>query len=226
MRRPERIILPCLCTVLCGIPAWAGSIISEEISVSERSIFDTSRPHEYLIDSMDLASLSPHARFLMHPMVTPQLATALRSGKVKTPTKEWRRIVRKASETFGLPEDLIAAVIYTESRFQADAVSPKGAQGAMQIMPGTQKHLGLADPYDAEANVMAGCAYLKDQLVAFGDLDLALAAYNAGPGSVRKYGGIPPYAETMAYVRQVNARRAETAARAQSGNSPKDAKHE
>ncbi|MBO6002953.1 MAG: lytic transglycosylase domain-containing protein [Mailhella sp.] len=156
---------------------------------------------------MDVAALSPHAWLLLRPMVTPELARAMRSGKAKTTAEDWKRIISKASAAYGLPEDLISAIIYAESRFQADAVSPRGAQGAMQIMPGTQKHLGLYDPYDAEANVMAGCAYLKEQLIAFGDLDLALAAYNAGPGNVKKYGGVPPFSETVSYVRQVNARR-------------------
>ena len=201
-----RLLLCCL-SVLYASLSWGGVILSEEVSISERDISRTTRPHEYLIDSMDVTSLSPHAWLLLRPMVTPELARAMRSGKAKTTEKEWQRIIRKASAAYGLPEDLISAVIYTESRFQADAVSPKGAQGAMQIMPDTQKHLGLCDPYDAEANVMAGCAYLKEQLIAFGDLDLALAAYNAGPGNVKKYGGIPPFSETVSYVRHVNARR-------------------
>ncbi len=207
MSLSARRLLPCCLTILCASPSWGGVILSEEVSISERDISKTARPHEYLIDSMDVASLSPHARLLLRPMVTPELARAMRSGKSKTTANEWQRIIRKASAAYGLPEDLISAVIYTESRFQADAVSPRGAQGAMQIMPGTQKHLGLHDPYDAEANVMAGCAYLKEQLIAFGDLDLALAAYNAGPGNVKKYGGVPPFSETVSYVRQVNARR-------------------
>ncbi|MBP3730134.1 MAG: lytic transglycosylase domain-containing protein [Mailhella sp.] len=199
-------VLP-FCAVFTS--ARAGAILSEDISISERSALESARPHEYLVDSMDLAALSPHAHLLMRPMVTPQLALAMRSGKIKTPSEEWQRIIRKASAAYALPEDLIAAVIHTESRFQADAVSPKGAQGAMQIMPSTQAALGLIDPFDPEANVMAGCAFLKKQIDAFGDIDLALAAYNAGPANVKKYGGIPPFPETMAYVRLVNARRSE-----------------
>ena len=207
MSLPALRLLLCCLALLCASPSWGGVILSEEVSFSERDISKTARPHEYLIDSMDVAALSPHAWLLLRPMVTPELARAMRSGKAKTTAEDWQRIIRKASAAYGLPEDLISAVIYTESRFQADAVSPRGAQGAMQIMPGTQKHLGLYDPYDAEANVMAGCAYLKEQLIAFGDLDLALAAYNAGPGNVKKYGGVPPFSETVSYVRQVNARR-------------------
>jgi len=191
---------------LCAFQAQAGVILSEDISISERRELHAPRPHEYLINSMDLAALSPHAHLLMRPMVTPQLALALRTGRVRTPSAEWKRIISKASAAHGLPESLIAAVIHVESRFNAGAVSPKGAQGAMQIMPSTQSALGLIDPFDPEANVMAGCAYLKQQLDAFGNVDLALAAYNAGPANVKKYGGIPPFAETKAYVRMINAR--------------------
>ena len=78
-------------------------------------------------------------------------------------------------------------------------------------MPETQKELGLEDPYDAEANVMAGSAYLRRQLDRFGSLDLALAAYNAGPANVEKYGGVPPFPETRAYLQQVALHRQEAA---------------
>ena len=139
-------------------------------------------------------------------MITPQLAKALKSGRVHTPSGEWKRIIRKASRLHGLPESLIASVIHTESAFQAGAQSPKGAQGAMQIMPETQQELGLDDPFDPEANVLAGCAYLRKQLDRFGSLELALAAYNAGPANVKKYGGIPPFPETRDYVARVTSR--------------------
>ena len=186
---------------------YAGRILSEEVSVTETSLLERQRPQEFLIDSMDVNSLSPSARFLAlpRPMVTPELAGAMEKGNIHTAPEEWRRIIAKAAKTYALPESLIAAVIRTESAFQAHAVSPRGARGAMQIMPETQKELGLEDPYDAEANVMAGSAYLRRQLDRFGSLKLALAAYNAGPANVIKYGGVPPFPETQAYLRQVAA---------------------
>ena len=188
--------------------SYAGAILSEDVSVSERDPLQQRHVHESLLDSMDVLRLSPSARFLAmpRPMITPQLAKALKSGRVHTSSGEWKRIIRKASRLHGLPESLIASVIHTESAFQAGAQSPKGAQGAMQIMPETQQELGLDDPFDPEANVLAGCAYLRKQLDRFGSLELALAAYNAGPANVKKYGGIPPFPETRDYVARVTSR--------------------
>ena len=117
----------------------------------------------------------------------------------------WRRLALEAQEIFGLDAALVLAVIRAESSFNAKAVSSAGAEGAMQIMPRTQEELGLIDPFDPRANVYAGAQYLMEQLQRFGSVELALAAYNAGPASVERYGGIPPYAETQEYVRRVLA---------------------
>ena len=204
----------------------AGVILSEDVSVSQRDPLEQKHVHESLLDSMDVLSLSPSARFLAmpRPMITPELARAMKSGRVHTPDREWARIIRKAAGIHGLPEELIASVIHTESAFQARAESPKGAQGAMQIMPQTQRELGLTDPFDPEANVLAGCAYLRRQLDRFGSLELALAAYNAGPANVKKYGGIPPFPETRDYVARVTSRFKDSK-RHQDGAGPKE-RHE
>lgn len=154
-------------------------------------------------EAMDVYALSPYARFLALPhMVAPAYATRLRAG---LPPPPWHAIIDEAHAIFGLDKALIAAVIRVESNFQADAESPRGAQGAMQLMPGTQADLGLIDPFDPRANVYAGAQYLKQQLDRFGRVDLALAAYNAGPANVEKYGGVPPFAETRDFVRRVMA---------------------
>ena len=97
---------------------------------------------------------------------------------------------------------LVHAVIAVESAYRPDAVSPAGAQGLMQLMPGTARFLGVADPFDPRANVEGGVAYLRRLGDEFGTV-LALAAYNAGPGAVREHGGLPPFAETRSYVRSV-----------------------
>ncbi len=115
-------------------------------------------------------------------------------------------IFEEAASTYGISVDLIKAVAKAESNFNPDAVSHAGAMGVMQLMPGTASSLGVTDPFDARQNIMGGAKYLKSNLDKYnGDVSLALAAYNAGPGSVQKYGGIPPYAETQNYVKKVTS---------------------
>ena len=111
-------------------------------------------------------------------------------------------IVAAAARRHGVDADLVHAVIAVESGYRASAQSPAGAQGLMQLMPGTQRDLGVSDAFDPRQNVDAGVAYLGRLTDEFGTV-LALAAYNAGPGAVRRYNGIPPYEQTHAYVRAV-----------------------
>jgi soluble lytic murein transglycosylase-like protein len=113
--------------------------------------------------------------------------------------------IEAAAAEFGLAPALLHAVIEVESGYDPRAVSPKGAAGLMQLMPATARSLGVADRFDARANLRGGARFLQSLLVAFdGNLQLALAAYNAGEGAVRRHGmQIPPYAETAAYVRAV-----------------------
>lgn len=121
-------------------------------------------------------------------------------GSTTAQMKAW---IRESSARHGLDPFLVQALMEVESGGDASAVSPKGAQGLMQIMPQTGKGLNLGDPFDPSANIEAGSRYLSQQLKAFGDLRLALAAYNAGPEAVRKYAGIPPFPETQRYVAAV-----------------------
>ncbi len=115
-------------------------------------------------------------------------------------------VIAEAAQTHGVDPRLVAAVVRRESAFNVKALSPVGASGLMQLMPATAKFLGVTDVFDARQNVLGGTRYLRTLLDAFdGDLDLALAAYNAGPGAVAKYNGVPPFSETRAYVMAVRS---------------------
>lgn len=113
-------------------------------------------------------------------------------------------IFREASETYGVPENLLKAVAKAESGFNANATSSCGAMGIMQLMPATAKSLGVTDAYNPYQNIMGGAQYLSRLLKNYnGNTTLAVAAYNAGGGAVAKYNGVPPYSETRAYVKKV-----------------------
>jgi soluble lytic murein transglycosylase-like protein len=124
--------------------------------------------------------------------------------KVPLNTQAYRLEIQSAASFYELEESLIRAIIHAESAYQADARSPKGAQGLMQLMPETAAELDVADPFDPAANIEGGARYLAQLLSEFdGDLELAAAAYNAGPNAVYQHGGIPPFDETREYVRRV-----------------------
>jgi len=135
---------------------------------------------------------------------TPPATTSDEDAGETTIRQKIDSCIDTAARKYNVPSELIRGVIRAESDFCYDAVSRAGAQGLMQLMPGTARELGVVDPFDVDQNIDGGVRYLKKMMNQFkGDVKLALAAYNAGPGAVRRYQGIPPYKETIQYVKRV-----------------------
>ena len=149
------------------------------------------------------SNTQPDEKFTLYlregPKAAPRAAASALPGGV------WMNgYVDRVSRANDLPPALVHAIIKAESNGQRKAVSPKGAKGVMQLMPFTSKRLRVSDPFDPIENIEGGIRYIKELLVTFeGDLTNTIAAYNAGPAAVRKYGGVPPYQETRLYVRRV-----------------------
>jgi soluble lytic murein transglycosylase-like protein len=129
---------------------------------------------------------------------------AAEGGGVSRGLRAFAQVIRAAAERYGVDTRLVEAIVQTESAGNPTAVSPKGARGLMQLMPERAAELGVRDSFDPTQNVDGGVRHMRDLLRRFGgDVTLALAAYNAGEGAVRNYGGVPPFAETREYVRRV-----------------------
>jgi soluble lytic murein transglycosylase-like protein len=141
-----------------------------------------------------------------------QALVADASPALGVPDEAVRRQISEVASEFSVDPKLVEAVAWRESRFKQSARSKRGATGVMQLMPATARDLGV-DATDMTQNIRGGALYLRQMLGQFGgDVKLALAAYNAGPGAVRKHGGVPPYAETQAYVTAILGRMAVTGA--------------
>lgn len=125
-------------------------------------------------------------------------------GSIDARARDHKPLIRQYSDLFGVNDKLITAIIFVESCFDRYAVSSVGAQGLMQLMPGTASDMGVYNVFNAKDNIKGGTRYFRLMLETFEfDVELALAAYNAGPEAVKKYDGIPPYKETQNYVKKV-----------------------
>ncbi|TRZ97458.1 MAG: DUF4124 domain-containing protein [Deltaproteobacteria bacterium] len=149
------------------------------------------------------SNTQPDEKFTLYLREGPKVVP--RAPAASLPTASWMTgYVDRVSRANDLPPALVHAIIKAESNGQRKAVSPKGAKGVMQLMPFTSKRMRVIDPFDPIENIEGGIRYVKELLVSFeGNLVNTVAAYNAGPAAVRKYGGVPPYKETRLYVRRV-----------------------
>ena len=158
-----------------------------------------------LYTTRQLPGATPYLKFTVD---TPKASPAHEGmGKVGTPRLDLHaKAFRAAAKANKLDDAFLRAVAHAESGFDAAAVSAKGAQGVMQLMPDVQKEYGVAKPFEAAQSINGGARYLRALLRRYkGDFTLAAAAYNAGIGAVARYGGVPPYRETQAYVGKVRA---------------------
>lgn len=151
-----------------------------------------------------MVKTSGHAAAQHASQFVSSLKSALPAGSIQS---KFDGVIDTISKQYRVPARVIHEIVRQESGGNPDAVSPAGAMGLMQLMPATAKSLGVTDPFDVVQNIDAGVRYLRKMLDKYnGNLAYALAAYNAGPGAVDRYGGVPPYKETIHYVRNILSR--------------------
>ena len=174
---------------LLGLPGYAEAEIYAFTDEKGVTHFSDVRRHEGYLRFWPTARLAR----LPRPRIT-----------AKPSPRAWDRVIARAGHNHGVSPGLVKAVVHAESAFDPAAVSHKGAQGLMQLMPATARQLVVDDPFDPWQNIDGGTRYLSSMIQRFkGDLSLGLAAYHAGERAVRRYNGIPPYQETRKYVKKV-----------------------
>ncbi len=190
----------------CGLTIQ--DYMAKPVAAVTRMMTDFPGPGVAPNTSQDSTEKSSNPSPTIPPVAKPQESAPTGAGKERESganvQKRIEDCIMEAAKRYDLPAELIRAVVQAESGFQVHALSPAGAQGLMQLMPGTAQALGLTDPFDIDQNIDGGARYLRSMMDRFnGNVGLALSAYNAGPGTVAKYNGRVPYAETRNYVDRV-----------------------
>ncbi len=189
----QLVMTTSLLLALAASLAAAGDIYRFEDDEGVLHFTDTPNDHRFKIFMRDLKKEK-------------KLRTSFNLARNGRRAEEFEPIITQCSSDYGVERSLVKAVIHAESSYNPQAVSPKGARGLMQLMPGTAQDLKVADSFDPRDNIRGGVKYLRFLLDTFrGDIPMALAAYNAGLAKVARYGGIPPYEETRNYVSRVLA---------------------
>ena len=169
----------------------------------DSAISENTKPSENTSSKDTTTNTDITENITQNSTVNNSVSNVYNSGVLKC-SDELNRYFQEAAETYGIDVKLLKSIAYAESNFNPNCTSKSGAMGVMQLMPSTAKTLSVSNAYNARENIMGGAKYISKQLKDFdGNISLALAAYNAGPGNVKKYNGIPPFEETQNYVKKV-----------------------
>lgn len=190
-----------------GDPMLAGpSCLARTPEMSFTSLIAQLTRQLKTLEQTFMRALAALARSVEKGMTNAAEAGATQAAVKPNQANPYDGLIRRTAQRHQLDPALLTAVVRAESGFNAEALSPTGAMGLMQLMPATAKSLGVRDPYNPSQNVEGGATLLRNLIDRYdGRLDLALAAYNAGPGAVDRFSGVPPYAETRGYVDSVLA---------------------
>jgi hypothetical protein len=207
-------LTPCVALALALLAGGSGPALAERLVFANLRTLEI---EEFSLDGDELVAVLPggseirvaldavrEIRPSLPPLPSDVGPKRVSGGTWRKEAGDYARHVRRSAKRWRIDPELIVAVAQTESRLNPTAVSPKGALGVMQLMPSTARLMAVRDPFDPRQNIDGGARWLRMMLDRFqGNVDLALAAYNAGPETVKRYGGVPPYAETQRYVRLV-----------------------